>query len=459
MRIALVLVAVLVATSVVGIIPAEAVTHPVPGGTFVDDDGTLHEASIEAIVAAGITVGCSQGLYCPSAPITRAEMAVFLLRAIGQAPPGDAPYRAYFTDVPASQWYTPHVEKLYELGITSGLGNGGYGPGLSVTRAEMAAFLVRALSLPAAATAGSFVDVQVTAWYSPFVEALRQSGITLGCAATPASYCPGGLVLRDQMASFLARGRGLAPIEVLTAGSEVDRPDNRTGYQIHPIYVIPADGTDRHLDEGWVDTVTGTTHIEGWIAETTYLAHDWLYATSGGVSLRSDTFGQKSLLDVSFLQLPWTAAQVANVPMASLWDFIAYEIHVAGFNQPNKIYAVWYDGYNSYGVCGVANPGGQTAILFMGGCPGSVFLQMTMLHEIFHILGAVSSCAPNTLGDGHVPEVEDLMYAYDNNSGYYYLDYGNDDYWNHSNPFCPDVADSVFLDPLPATPQSPPYWT
>ncbi|MGH8927934.1 MAG: hypothetical protein ACRDWH_06255, partial [Acidimicrobiia bacterium] len=61
-----------------------------PGGTFVDDNGNLHEPSIEAIFGAGITTGCSTSptLFCPSQPVTRGQMATFLARA-RQLPPAD----------------------------------------------------------------------------------------------------------------------------------------------------------------------------------------------------------------------------------------------------------------------------------------------------------------------------------------------------------------------------------
>ncbi len=65
---------------------AQAQTTLPPGGTFVDDDGNPHEGAIEAIAAAGITTGCLPDLFCPAAPVTRAEMAAFLVRALGQGP-------------------------------------------------------------------------------------------------------------------------------------------------------------------------------------------------------------------------------------------------------------------------------------------------------------------------------------------------------------------------------------
>ena len=59
-----------------------------PGGTFVDDDGSVHEASIEALVAAGITTGCDMAgtRFCPDEPVSRGQMAAFLTRAIDLRP-------------------------------------------------------------------------------------------------------------------------------------------------------------------------------------------------------------------------------------------------------------------------------------------------------------------------------------------------------------------------------------
>lgn len=61
------------------------------GNPFVDDDGNIHEADIAAIAAAGITRGCDDDSFCPERTVTRAEMASFLARALGLAPPVEMP--------------------------------------------------------------------------------------------------------------------------------------------------------------------------------------------------------------------------------------------------------------------------------------------------------------------------------------------------------------------------------
>ena len=97
----------LVSLVLVALVALPAQAELPPGGTFTDDNGSVHEPNIEAIAAAGITTGCdSTGtLFCPNSSVTRAEMAAFLIRALGQA--GTGSYQGYFTDVPDAQWYTP----------------------------------------------------------------------------------------------------------------------------------------------------------------------------------------------------------------------------------------------------------------------------------------------------------------------------------------------------------------
>lgn len=174
---------------------------------FVDDAG-IHESSIETIADRGITLGCNpprNDLYCPGRGVTRAEMAVFLLRALGETIP-PAGSGIVFPDVAAGSWYAGAVERLAALGVTAGYADGTFGPGRVVTRGEMAVFLTRALpTLTPVPAAGIFADVAPSAWYASAAEGLAAAGVTAGCRAAPLSYCPADPVLRDQMATFLDR--------------------------------------------------------------------------------------------------------------------------------------------------------------------------------------------------------------------------------------------------------------
>ena len=100
---------------------------------------------IKKLVELGITAGIGQGLFGPADTVTREQMAVFMTRALNEVPAvGYCGTEGPFTDVPYSLWSCKYVKRLVELGITSGIGEGLYGPGNPVTRAQMAVFLARA---------------------------------------------------------------------------------------------------------------------------------------------------------------------------------------------------------------------------------------------------------------------------------------------------------------------------
>jgi len=103
---------------------------------------------IEQLFADGITGGCGGNNYCPSDPVTRAQMAVFLLRAkhgAGYTPP--PPSGAEFGDVASSHWAVAWIEQLAAEGITNGCGGGIFCPDQYVTRAQLAVFMVRTFGL------------------------------------------------------------------------------------------------------------------------------------------------------------------------------------------------------------------------------------------------------------------------------------------------------------------------
>ncbi|MFZ5879415.1 MAG: S-layer homology domain-containing protein, partial [Chloroflexota bacterium] len=119
-------------------------------GTAFGDIPSDHWAAawIEQLAEDGVTGGCGDNNYCPDMVVTRAQMAVFLLRAmhgtdyIPPAPTG------IFTDVPTDYWAAAWIEQLAAEGITSGCGDGKYCPYTPVNRSQMAVFLVRAFNLP-----------------------------------------------------------------------------------------------------------------------------------------------------------------------------------------------------------------------------------------------------------------------------------------------------------------------
>ena len=124
------------------------------------------------------------------------------------------PAVATFNDVPTSHPFFQYVEALAASGITGGCGNGNYCPNNTVTRQQMAVFLLKALEgfdYDPPDCAGIFDDVPCTpgTGFSDWIEELYNRGITGGCSVVPLEYCPTNPNNRGQMAVFLVKTFGL----------------------------------------------------------------------------------------------------------------------------------------------------------------------------------------------------------------------------------------------------------
>jgi hypothetical protein len=175
---------------------------PVPG-PFIDVAGdATHATAIGRLKALGVVEGCGNGRYCPTAAVTRAQMAAFLQRAF-QLPPGPTDR---FRDVGASSTHAAAIGAVHRAGITLGCSADGrsYCPNDTVPRDQMASFLQRALKLPPGRV-DTFRDVNPASTHAAAIGAVHGAGITLGCSDDGRSFCPSARVRRDQMASFVVR--------------------------------------------------------------------------------------------------------------------------------------------------------------------------------------------------------------------------------------------------------------
>jgi hypothetical protein len=187
------------------------------GESFPDvPTGNIFYAFIETLFHNGVTGGCAGGGYCPTNPVTRAQMAVFLLKSkFGAAHIPPPCTGIVFTDVPCTGGpFDPWIEELAGLQITGGCGGGLYCPNNTVTRQQMAVFLLKALegsSYDPPDCIGRYDDVPCTpgTGFSDWIEELASRGITGGCSVTPPLYCPTNPNNRGQMAVFLVKTFGL----------------------------------------------------------------------------------------------------------------------------------------------------------------------------------------------------------------------------------------------------------
>jgi hypothetical protein len=177
--------------------------------------------AVNLLKGKNITDGCTTDDYCPTAPITRAQMAIFIVRAVYNGS-DDFPYsqNPYFSDVTPSDFGFAWIQHMYELGITTGCASGLFCPNNTVTRAEMAIFLIRArygsATLFTSPTTPYFADVPADSFGFSWIQRLREDNITSGCSAT--DYCPSNPVDRGDMAIFVMRG---AFNQLLPAGQPV----------------------------------------------------------------------------------------------------------------------------------------------------------------------------------------------------------------------------------------------
>jgi hypothetical protein len=263
--------------------------------------------------------------------------------------------------------------------------------------------------------------------------------------------------MRRGLMALVCAGAFVAPADAALPRSTVDRLDEARGPQIHVVYAVPADGEDRRLDE------TGT--LEGSVGSF----QAWLAAETGGANLRFDTY--QGSLDVSFFRLTATDATVASRG-AFVREAVEQELRAAGFDRPDRIYAVYYDGSSTYACGGAFWPpqlNGNAIVMYLRGRPSGAmcesngfatatlpptYWEYAMLHDILHGLGMVPTCAPHHHLAGHVSDfANDLMWA--GNQPWLFpakLDIGRDDYFGHGRTDCADLARSPYLTTNPPPP-------
>lgn len=191
---------VVVALLSVGLAVSGSVSAPAPAvaaEAFTDIAGSPFRADIEWALERGITGGCTATRFCPTATVTRAQLASFLDRMFSFS----STPRDHFVDDEGSQ-HEPAINRLAEAGVTGGCASGRYCPSGGVTREQMASFISRAARLTEGAGQNFFNDDDASP-HEADIDRAAKAGITGGCR--PARFCPTGLVTREQMVAFLHR--------------------------------------------------------------------------------------------------------------------------------------------------------------------------------------------------------------------------------------------------------------
>ena len=173
------------------------------GSDFTDSRNSLFWEDILWLSATGITRGCNPPIdtkFCPSAHVTRAQVAAMIVRALGLPRGPDA-----FVDDDGSI-FESDINALAAAGISTGCnppGNDRFCPNRLLSRAELASLFTKAFSL----TGGDdrFVDDDGSP-HEASIDALAASGLTIGCnPPLNDMFCPNNRVTRGQLAAFFHR--------------------------------------------------------------------------------------------------------------------------------------------------------------------------------------------------------------------------------------------------------------
>lgn len=284
-------------------------------------------------------------------------------------------------------------------------------------------------------------------------------GLVLDTSSGEISGTPSAGISEATFTISASNGDGRADFDLLITvvleRSMGDRDDLFVdAYQVHAIYAVPADGQDRRLD------------VDGTIEHSLRSSNAFLLSASGSQSIRYDE-SIENLVDVSFSSLPEDDAHYANMGVFAR-DALEVDVAAAGFDDPRKMYLVYYDGTNP-DACGGAPPlgiGAHIAALYLRGTPPGAppcesnpfattnsspagYWEWSAAHELIHGFGYIHSCSPHHFHAHTNDNPQDLMYAGDEPWTPTGVDPGQDDYYGANVPaVCPrNLFNSAFLFP------------
>jgi len=187
---------------VLGVIVVEPVTTDAAGTSFTDVKPTLdHYNPIMNLFERGIVRGYSDGTYRPDNNLTRGQASKILALALkldtkNVKNPG-------FKDVDKTNGFYKYIAALENAGLISGFEDNTFKPNVFMTRAHMAKAIDVGFKLESKSTVNPFKDVSNSAWYVNHVKALVSNKVTKGKSAT--TFDPNSSITRAQMASFVVR--------------------------------------------------------------------------------------------------------------------------------------------------------------------------------------------------------------------------------------------------------------
>ncbi len=171
--------------------------------TFADAKGKWYEGMVNEMGSRKIIAGLSASVFGGGASITRAEFAAILVRALGLPTDGTSS----FSDVHTTAWYTGAVATAVQYGLASGTGENRFSPNAAITRQEAMLMLKRAAALTefsgTSGTLDGFTDVDaVSSWAKDAAKWNVGSGLIKG---SDGKLNPTAKITRAESATIILR--------------------------------------------------------------------------------------------------------------------------------------------------------------------------------------------------------------------------------------------------------------
>jgi spore germination protein YaaH len=184
------------------------------GAFFKDAQSSWARQSILDMVKKGWMIGASDTQFMPDSPVTRAQAAVILVRALG-IDTSAVQDQAAFTDT-ANHWARTEIEAARRYGLVQGTGDGKFEPDATLTREQMAVLLDRILKL-GTTTDSAFPDVTAAdePWSYEAINSIAAAGILQGYP--DGGFHPGDSIVRGQMAALMDRSAHYLASSVIVA--------------------------------------------------------------------------------------------------------------------------------------------------------------------------------------------------------------------------------------------------
>ena len=204
---------------------AQTPLDPYEGGYSDVSESNVHAAAIRRLTDDGILYGCGEGAFCPDSSVTRAQMATIVIRLLHGADHESPPATGTVSDVNSAHLHAPAIEELVAEGLAPMCGANQFCPDRPVTREEMASFLVlaRYRGVAQIAPLGTYKDVSTQNEHAMAIEVLRREGVTYGCEAPSIGYRVDGYPLTERQRDWLLYFAGRALPRLKAAYGDEDR--------------------------------------------------------------------------------------------------------------------------------------------------------------------------------------------------------------------------------------------